>query len=100
VIALALAIFWFGGLRVILLFLLAWLITIFGDHCIFLISVLVGQVESSFTIVGCLLEIFLRRSGSLTPFRKAAMATASLTPGMVFFFFMNHLMNSRRDSSF
>src|SRR5437762_2308171 len=46
--------------------------------------------NSSFTVLGYFLDIFLRRSGSLTPFRKAAMTTASLRSGMEFFFFMNH----------
>src|SRR6266540_7038075 len=53
-----------------------------------------------FTIFGCVRDSFLRRSGSLTPFLKDAMTTALLTPGMVFFFFMNLRMNSQRDSPF
>src|SRR5438132_5876261 len=56
--------------------------------------------KSSFIVFGCLLDSFLRRSGSLTPFLKDAMTTASLMPGMVFFFFMNLRMNSKRDSPF
>ena len=59
-----------------------------------------AMLKSSFTFLSCYLDIFLRRSGSLTPFLKDAMTTVSLTPGMVFFFFMNHRMNSRRDSPF
>src|SRR6266508_1059368 len=56
--------------------------------------------KSSFTVLGCFLDIFLRRSGFLTPFQKVAMLTASLTLGMKFFFLMNHRMNSWRDSPF
>src|SRR5438105_13008928 len=56
--------------------------------------------KSSFTVLGGFLDIFLRRSRSLTPFRKVAMMTASLTLEMEFFFLMNHQVNSRRDSSF
>src|SRR5438045_4656634 len=56
--------------------------------------------KSSFIVLGYFLDIFLRRSGSLTPFRKAAMTAASLTLGMEFFFLMNHRVNSRRDSPF
>src|SRR5438876_6094617 len=36
----------------------------------------------------------------MTPFLKEAMTTASLTPGIVFFFFMNIRINSLRDSPF
>src|SRR6266540_468415 len=56
--------------------------------------------ERSFTIFGCRRDSFLSKSGSLTPFLKEAMTTASLTPGIVFFFFMNLWMNSLRDLSF
>src|SRR6266540_4824269 len=53
-----------------------------------------AMLKSFFTILGCFLDIFLRRSGSLTPFRKAAMTTAPLTLGIEFFFLMNRRMNS------
>src|SRR5438105_2720904 len=56
--------------------------------------------KSSLTVLGGFLDIFLRRSGSLTPFRKVAMTTALLTLEMEFFFLMNHRVNSRRDSPF
>src|SRR5438128_4124094 len=59
-----------------------------------------AMLKSSFTDLGCFLDIFLRRSGFLTPFRKVAMMTASQTLGMVFFFLMNHRVNFQRDSSF
>src|SRR5438132_11151532 len=59
-----------------------------------------AMLKSSFIVLGCFLDIFLRRSGFLTPFRKVAMMTASLTLRMEFFFFMNHRMNSRGDSPF
>src|SRR5438128_10910907 len=59
-----------------------------------------AMLKSSFIVLGCFLDIFLRRSGSLTHFRKVAMMTASLTLGMEFFFLMNHRVNSRRDSPF
>ena len=56
--------------------------------------------KSSFTVLGSFLNIFVRRSGSLTPFRKVAMTIALLTLRMEFFFLMNHRVNSRRDSPF
>src|SRR6266540_3398038 len=59
-----------------------------------------AMLKSSFTVLGCFLVIFLRRSGSLTSFQKVAMTTMSLTLGMEFFFLMNHRVNSRRDSPF
>src|SRR6266540_5881254 len=58
------------------------------------------MLKSSFTVSSCLCDSFLSRSGSLTPFLKEAMTTASLTPEIVFFFFMNLQINSLRDSSF
>src|SRR5207237_3750168 len=54
----------------------------------------------SFTVLVGFLDIFVRRSGSLTPFRKVAMTIASLMLEMELFFLMNHRMNSRRDSPF
>src|SRR6266540_3032539 len=74
-----------------------------GCHSIIASSWLAYQLamsKSSFTVFGCFLDIFLRRSGSLIPFRKVAMMTSSLTLGMEFFFLMNHRVNSRRDSPF
>src|SRR5213078_1033608 len=47
--------------------------------------------KRSFTVSGCHRASFLSRSGSLTTVLKEAMTTASLAPGMVFFFFMNRL---------
>src|SRR5438105_2520432 len=44
--------------------------------------------KRSFTISGCRHASFLSRLGSLIPILKEAMTTASLAPGMVFFFFI------------
>src|SRR5438105_2662461 len=59
-----------------------------------------AMLKSSFTVLGCFLDIFLRRSESLTPFRKAAMTTTSLTLEMEFLLLINHRVNSQRDSPF
>src|SRR5438128_9658218 len=59
-----------------------------------------AMLKSSFTVLGGFLDIFLRRSGFLTPFRKVAMTTALLMLAMEFFFLMNRRMNSQSDSPF
>src|SRR5438128_461547 len=45
VVTLALAIFWLGGLGIVLLVLLMRPVVVLGGHCVFLVGVLIGHVE-------------------------------------------------------
>src|SRR6266540_2355551 len=53
VIALALLSFWFGGLRIVLPLVLAWLIVVLGGHRLLLAGILVGHIEEVFYRFWC-----------------------------------------------